>query len=874
MSDFIDLAKHLPHGFEPLANDVLDTCQVIFYIEAGLGNPARNDEPLPLDVVASLEKKFRAAQTDVQALQQVVAKLLNYERAGAMGRMKRGIGKMFGDNGLDRMGKILTKTREDLKVSALMFQWKCGADRMESELGLGCIGLTAALEKSGCLRRRGASLTSEDNHSVVSSALQHQRARDNHTPSAQTPQSPMLSHLPMSSKRPDYAHDAVSIGSSIHSPVLDNYFASSTRNTPLSDYGSNHGPHLKRITAMPNRPGTFAENDDSSSALAAIVDDVKALELQSPKKIQVNIEPFKMPRQRPRSNADADKPSIKQALVSAVRAQEHNLITQLLDRGCSPNTGPEAHALNEAILGYDAESIRLLLLFGADPNAADKNGACPLVAAVSKLYVDAAIALLKYGADPNVGPGLDSPLYLAAAANNIKLTHLMLMYGANANETAANGNTVLIGSINKTTPKTLIDMLLNYGACPNEKNRAGKTALFEAISNGRVDIVESLVAHGADPNLPGPKHMLWVAIHHTSCLEVLLANNAHTKKCPGLLELAVSINSIEAVRILLKAGVDANVRKDGLYTPLCSAIRDNRKDIMELLLRSGADPNLPAAEYPCFKCVTHQREHFLPALVDAGANLSSPKGILETAVTSKNLPALKWLLEQGVDVNERGAKGDTPLTSAIRSNDVGLVDTLLAYGANPNLRGQDWPICMAVQNPEILVRILAALREPRAFKGVMETAVVANQLESVKLLLAAGVSVEDRNGGVFSPLTSAIREHRVEIFKFLINEARADVNAPGEHLPIVKALRRCATEHTSIIDMLLDKGADPNAMYRGWNGIMQALENGDADMLKKLAERSGVDLKAKNEFGQTVTEIAVSRGWDEAVDILLANGRT
>ncbi|KAG5920236.1 hypothetical protein E4U42_006267 [Claviceps africana] len=527
-------------------------------------------------------------------------------------------------------------------------------------------------------------------------------------------------------------------------------------------------------------------------------------------------------------------------------------------------------------MNLDAESIRLLLLYGADPNAQDKEGMSPLMAAADKSYLDAAIALLKYGANPNTppGPDLDPPLATAAAANNVRLTHVLLMYGAQPNSVTATRETILIGAINKKVPKNLVDMLLNYGSGPNEKNGEGKTALFEAITSARVDIVNSLIEHGANTNLPGPKHMLWPSTYQAPCLQALLDNGADCKKCPGIMELATSLNNIESVRILLKAGVDPNSRKDGVYTPLCSSIRDNRKDIFDLLLRSGADPNFPASEYPCFKCVTHHREQYLPALVAAGGNLHSPKGILETAVVSKNGPALKWLLDQGIDPNDKTPKGQTPLTSAIRDNHIGFVDTLLARGANPNIRGQDWPVCMAVKNPEILARILAVLPEPRAFKGVMEMAVVANQLESVKLLLAAGVSVEDRNGGVFSPLTSALREHRRDIVVFLINDGRADVNAPGEHLPLVKALRRCASEeHSDMIDMLLDKGADPNKVYRGWNGIMQGIENGDIDMLRKLASKFGVDMEVKDELGRTVTEIAISRRWEEAVDVLLAHAR-
>ncbi|KAG6000050.1 hypothetical protein E4U43_001724 [Claviceps pusilla] len=882
MSEYVSLVKHLPHGFGPLASDVLGTCQVLFFIEAGLGESTRHNQSLPMDMITVLEKKFRAAQIDFRALDHLVSKQLDYERAGAMGRMRRGFGKMFGDNGLERAIHTLAKTREDLKVSALMFQWKLGAERMESELGIGYLGLAAALEGTEYRVQRAPSVASEDKMSSyrapVGMVPAHHRSVENHHHQLHTADPTHLPMLPPIPKHDavtaNYGHDSLSGDSSAYALGSEySHLSPYTRYTNSSNGSSYDGHHGKRSVA--ERLSAFDEVPEST-ALDDIIADIKALELDSAKAFRMEGDPYNMPRQRPRSGIDQDRPNVNHILASAVHAGDHKLITQLLDRGVSPDTGIEAHALNEAIMNMDAESIRLLLLYGADPNAPDKEGMTPLMAAAEKSYLDAAIALLKYGANPNTppGPDLDPPLATAASANNVRLTHVLLMYGAHANATTSTRNTVLIGAINKKAPKNLIDMLLNYGSMPNEKNGEGKTALFEAITSARVDIVNSLIEHGANTNLPGPKHMLWPATFQPPCLQALLDNGADCKKCPGIMELATSLNNIESVRILLKAGVDPNARKDGVYTPLCSAIRDNRKDIFDLLLRSGADPNFAASEYPCFKCVTHHREQYLPALVAAGGNLNSPKGILETAVVSKNGPALKWLLDQGIDPNDKTPKGHTPLTSAIRDNHIGFVDVLLARGANPNIRGQDWPVCMAVKNPEILTRILAVLPEPRAFKGVMEMAVVANQLESVRLLLAAGVSVEDRNGGVFSPLTSALREHRRDIVMFLINEGRADVNAPGEHLPIVKALRRCADEeHSDMIDMLLEKGADPNKVYRGWNGIMQAIENGEIDMLKKLAQKSGVDMEVKDELGRTVTEIAISRRWEEAVDVLMAHAR-
>lgn len=658
---------------------------------------------------------------------------------------------------------------------------------------------------------------------------------------------------------------------------LRSYGGGNTGHT-ASSISSNERYH-SGTTATFDRLSTFDESHEARSHAASSDDSEEALQelagidLNANKVVRIKADAFSMPRWNPRSSGGADAANLRSALMSAIRGKNHKMIEQLLDRGVSPNTGPDMHALKEAVMYNDAESVRLLLLFGADPNNCDRDGISPLFAAVEKSFLAGAVHLLKYGADPNfaLSPDHETPLAAATIANKVNFAHLLLIYGGNPNHQTVKGDTLLLSAINKKTPKKFIDLILDYGADPDDKSKEGKTALFEAIQCSRVDIVTSLLEHGANPNLPGPKHMLWPATYQSACLQVLLNHGADHKKTPGIMELATSVNNLESVRILLKAGVDPNAKKDGVYTPLCTSIRDNRADILQLLLANKADPNVPASEYPTFKCITHNRVHFLPTLVAAGANLSSPKGIIETAVGCNNMEALNWLLDQGLNPNDKSPKGSTPLTTAIRDNRIDVVELLLSRGADPNIRGQDWPVCMAVRNPPILKKILTVLAEPRAFKGVMEMAVVANQLESVKLLLAAGVSVEDKNGGVFSPLTTAIREDRTDIVQYLLTEGGADINSPGEHLPIVKAVRRYHGEHTEIIEMLLEHGADPNKMYRGWNAMMQAVENGDPNVLRILS-KGGVDFEVRDELGRTVMEIASSRGAEEAVEVLEAAG--
>lgn len=882
--EYLTTVKELPQGFDSLAHDFLDTCHILFSIEAGLEECNNHVQNFPPEMITELDHKFRATQANFQVFHQLLAKFLQSE-SGAGGHFKRGWGKIFSNttNDIKKMTGTLRRTRDDLRMSALVFQWSLGNDKIEKELGIGYLGLAAALNRMD--EKAGRPKT------TTGSASSHQSFQPQQIPIQYTPLPPLPTSEWTGRTTPNQQQEALGDRTSNVDPSLllgsnlQHYSTSSNGTLMAPKTSHSHDSGERHYTDIINSFDNHRLNhhlshhiDDSRSHTetvesGSLIKDVEGVIINPAQAIRLKADPDNMPRWSPRGNAGSNSGPMKSALIAAIRDKNHKAVEKLLDGGVPANTGSEVNALNEAIFAHDTESVRLLLTFGADPNAHDRDGITPLRAAVDKSFLAGATTLLKYGADPNRVAGIDmeSPLAASVMANMVGFAHLFLIYNGDANQVTSNGNTLLISAINKRTVKKFMDLLLKYGANPNAKSKEGKTALFEAITCGRADIVSNLLEYGADPNLPGPKHMLWPATYQTACLQYLLSHGADPKKCPGIMELATSINNIESVRTLLKAGVDPNAKKDGVYTPLCTSIRDDRADIFQLLLSNKADPNTMASEYPAWKCVTHNRVHFLPALVKAGADIHNPKGIAEMAVSCNNMEALNWLLDQGVNPNDKSAKGMSPLTTAIREERLEMIDLLLLRGADVNVRGQDWPVCMAVRNPQILKRILSVMPEPRAYKGVLEMAVHANQLESVKLLLAAGVSVEDKNGGVFSPLTTAIREDRKEIVKYLLDVANADINAPGEHLPIVKALRRYEGGDTDMIELLLDRGADPNKIYRGWNAIMQAIENGDADLLKLVAGKAGVDLEAKDEMGRTVSDIAASRGWNEAVTILHDN---
>jgi ankyrin repeat protein len=860
MLEYLSTAKHYPHGFRELSTEFLDICRIMWSIEAGLteANRRHTQGQFPADMIQELEKKFRSINDDFIVLNQTLLKFLDYESKSGIGRLSKGWHMMFADTTIEKIRASLAKNREALKMSSVVFRWSLGDAKADASAGIGYTGLIAALERMGGTQSTVIQQPLPPPPMEEPEDVPHELVRE--FTRELPPQLPPVSLMDR--------------GSASNLMPSEELLASPP---PITDRQGYRGASSirSRDSVLRRTPNTHEDSlsEGTSGSKTVYEDQTSEMESKFPVEvIRLKADPNTVPRWTPRQTSGANSAGLKAALINGIQQKKHKTIEHLLDSGVLIDSGLDAGLLKRACFNRDAESIRLLLLFGADPNSSDNEGLTPLFAATRENFLEGARMLIKYGAEPNLsaGPDDETPLALAVGEGKFEFVQLYLMYGGDASAVMADGNTAFIKAMAKSTPIRLVELMLNYDTDPNAKNGEGQTALFCAINCRRIDLVNLLLDHGADPNLPGPKHILWPAVHQPRILELLLAHGATPTKTPGIMELAASIKCLDTISILLKAGVSPNIKKDGIYTPLCSAIRDNSVEVVDLLLANGADPNLAAAEYPTFKCVTHHHPQLLPKLVAAGANLREPKGILETAVKHNSLDALTYLLKQGVNPNDRNADGCTALTTAIREDRGEFVDLLLANGADPSVRGEDWPICMAVKRPAILRKLLPRVQNPRAVRGVIEMAVVANQLESVKLLLAAGISVEDKNGGVFSPLTTAIREIHPEIVRFLLTEGGADPNSPGEHLPIIKALRRLQPGHPEIIEMLLDAGADINLMYRGWNAVLQAVENGDSKILALLVKKGGpADLQAKDESGRPVIDIVTERGWDEAVTILV-----
>lgn len=863
--EYLSIAKHPRAGFRELAVEFLEASRALFPARAGL---SRSNSKFPADVTQELYERFDQTKNAFSIMDHMVNKLLSGEKKQGFGKLGKSFRNMFTETEIDRLRLSIAQCRAAMSISALMFSSTMGDQKIEAAAGIGYTALAAILETPDPTQPRPVGALLSPQESAIANMSPDRRP---------LPPAPLS---PLSPLSPPAIHGGDAFGPRGSSlPMRDMYSSSppppEPSSSPLHRPTGSSDSKMSPVTKVFSDRHSMAETDITSILSQSHNVDNMQLYLPTDKvpksAIRVTVDPTKAARRKPRYNTHAGSEASKKALVSATHQKDQKMVEQLLDCGVEP----ESTLLGAAVINHDLESVRTLLMFGADANIVNKDGATPLYTATGSAFSEAAHVLLRYGADANIsaGPYGESPFAVSLTPSKAHLSQLYLQHGADPNAIMGNNETPFTQAMNKSTPATLIETMLVYDADPNGKNGRGETPLFKAIAAERLDLVTMLLDHGADPNLPGPKIMLWPAVHQPAILEILLERGSDLRRAPGVLELATSINSRKAIDLLLKHGADPNAKKDGIYTPLCSAIRDNHEDLVELLIAAGADPNVTALEFPVYKCVTYHRPHILPRLLASGANLNHPKGVIEHCVLHNEKTALFWFLEHSVDPNVRNPKGQTALTTAIRENRLDMIDMLLANGADPGIRGQDWPISMAVKNPNILAKLLPHIPTSRINKGAVEMAVVANQLESVKLLLQKGVDVEEKNGGVFSPLTTSIRENRKEIFRFLIDEAGADPNAPGEHLPIIKAIRRHREDDMSYIEHLLIKGADINLMYRGWNAVLQAVDNGDTKILRLLASKGNPDLSARDENGRTVHDIMEERGLQEE-EAILTGGRS
>src|SRR5690349_15080256 len=127
---------------------------------------------------------------------------------------------------------------------------------------------------------------------------------------------------------------------------------------------------------------------------------------------------------------------------------------------------------------------------------------------------------------------------------------------------------------------------------------------MRAASGGHADMVKLLLSNGADPMLTGPQGY----------------NALHFATDTGIADL------------LLRAGVDINVRNDSESTPLMRAAAEGNLPMLQKLIAAGADVHARDNEErtALWSAASAGHSAAIQCLIDAGADCNSANNVAYT----------------------------------------------------------------------------------------------------------------------------------------------------------------------------------------------------------------------------------------------------
>ncbi|MDP1572222.1 MAG: ankyrin repeat domain-containing protein [Vicinamibacterales bacterium] len=498
--------------------------------------------------------------------------------------------------------------------------------------------------------------------------------------------------------------------------------------------------------------------------------------------------------------------------------------------------------LHLAAAAGSAESVRLLAEKGADVNAPESNwGQTPLIFAAAQNRTEAIKALLALGAKPDVTTStvdLGKHTVIDRAANQLQrqiydgfrkqqgasrdLSPAQVQAGVQAARALyASGSLppaadAAGGSDNQDAQ---IQQFIMQGAS-SVGAKGGLTALLHAARQGYVDAAMALIDGGADVNLVS-------AGDGTSPLLMAVIN--------GQFDLAIQ---------LLERGADPNIKAEvNGVAPLWAAVNAqwqprtrfpqpqqmelqsaNYLDVMEALLKKGADPDARIGMHPWYM-VYSGCGNANCGLADTGGSTAFWR-----AAYAVDLPAMKLLAKYGADPNiptmapaqrRRGGGGPPPAAAPAPAPPAAPVR---ANTAASNQRAVDGAVTPPSGTGRPALRPMAAAPNPTE-------AVDPNEDQSGLPPIPAG------GPGVF-PLHAGSGVGYGEGFA-----GNAHRHAPDGWMAAVKY-------------MLEELGGDVNARdHNGYTPLHHAAARGDNEMILYLVSK-GADVTAVSRRGQSVADMA------------------
>ena len=316
----------------------------------------------------------------------------------------------------------------------------------------------------------------------------------------------------------------------------------------------------------------------------------------------------------------ADAYQQQTALMWAAAEGHVDVVKALLEAGADPNRKGHVNALEDrkhadhttggftalmfAVRNGHEDVARALIKGGADPNLTNGDGATAMMVAIVNDRFDLASQLLDLGADPN-----DGSLYFAVD-----------MHDATTDMRARDGSRLRANHPNKLTSLDLVTLLLDRGADPNKPfvgqlhstsyccgDEINGSPFYRAAVASDVEVLKLMIARGARVEW-SPAEVKKEA-RGVGAAPVGRGLNANVGKTP----IMVAMNGGRGSPLAGGPGFDR-------IGPIPFREKSNRDPLeaLKVLLAAGANPNVkaPDGSTPLHQAVQARQVAIIRALVD------------------------------------------------------------------------------------------------------------------------------------------------------------------------------------------------------------------------------------------------------------------
>ncbi|KAM0438580.1 hypothetical protein ACHAPT_001332 [Fusarium lateritium] len=358
---------------------------------------------------------------------------------------------------------------------------------------------------------------------------------------------------------------------------------------------------------------------------------------------------------------DSQEPAVK-----AITGKQVSALKALVDGGLDPNFKPGNDSRfmaarlkpgDDSLLVLAAQSkipefIKLLLKAGADPKACPK----ALIAATEAGSLDMVKSLLDAGADVNAmdiygeiikEKRLCSPLYVACEEGHAHVVRELLKCGADASLDIGDRDGLPIVVAARHGQSDIVEALLEASACPTRRSQGLKAAPFKF----RSPLVERDVERdlGAPVSRSGGQRFQDAPMTDSKFIDLQADDRVYLNAVESASTGQKGARAgLQTLSLLLEAIDDFEQRQAACLQAMAKASNDQNSRILEGLLEY-IPPNSVALDYAC-RC--------------------------------GSVRAVENILEQGASVNATLSEGQVPLQLAIDHGHSGLMQLLVANGAN------------------------------------------------------------------------------------------------------------------------------------------------------------------------------------------------